>query len=321
MLKSIRSFPEQLTFTPEIIGKVEKFKEKTVVVGGMGGSGAVGDFLADWLGNVVMVKEYKLPGFVDKESFVLLVSYSGNTEETLSLMHECMSTGARCIVVCSGGKLEEVSKDIGFPVFKVPGGYQPREAYGYLLKASVLALYKTGFITEEQFDDFEKSCRRLVSYLSELDNENTITYEVSSKIYRRLPIIYSSFPSVAIRWKNQLNENAKNFAHISTFPEHNHNEIEGFDHPEFIKDKAWLIFLRSDYEHPRVSMRMDIVKDILKDSIVGYSEVRAKGKTKVEQILYLIWFGDFVSYWLAVQNAVDPYRIDRITLLKKTLQP
>jgi len=121
-------------------------------------------------------------------------------------------------------------------------------------------------------------------------------------MYRRLPLIYSdnAILSVAVRWKAQINENANAFAHVMPFPEHNHNEIEGFDHPEFLDTRAWLVFLKTDYDHPRVRMRMEIVEDILRDYVLGSSSVHAKGESKLEQMLYLVWFGDFVSYWLTV---------------------
>lgn len=321
MLNNIKGFPDQLLYDPQIEGKLFEYTYGKVFVVGMGGSGAVADFLADWLNReIVPVKGYNLPGFADEGDLAILISYSGNTEETLSVFEEAIDKGLRCVCISSGGKLKELSLNKGFPFLKVPEGYQPREAYGFLISASVKALKSVGYIDGEVYKEFLESCERLREYLSELSDENSETYEIASKIYKRLPFIYSQFFSVAVRWKNQINENAKNFAHISVFPEHNHNEIEGFDFPEFIKDKSWMVLLRTDYDHPRVNLRMDIVKEILRDNVVGFSEIWARGRSKVEQLLYLIWYGDFVSYWLALQNSTDPYRIDRIKTLKNALK-
>ena len=321
MLENIKKFPDQLQYDPQIEGELFEYPYGKVFVAGMGGSGAVADFLVDWLDKeIIPVKGYNLPGFAVGGDLVILISYSGNTEETLSVFEEVLKKGLKCVCISSGGKLMELSLNKGFPFLKVPEGYQPREAYGFLISASVKALKSVGYIDEETYKEFSESCERLKGYISELSDENSETYEIASKIYKRLPFIYSQFQSVAVRWKNQINENANNFAHISIFPEHNHNEIEGFDFPEFIKDKSWMVFLRTDYDHPSVKLRMDIVKEILRDNVVGFSEVWAKGKSKVEQLLYLIWYGDFVSYWLALQNSTDPYRIDRIKTLKNALK-
>jgi len=321
MIENILSFPEQLKFTPEVKGKPFEYEGDKVFVAGMGGSGAVGDFLLDWLKrDIVVVKGYNLPNFAKPEDLVILVSYSGDTEETLSVLEDALKLGCRCVSITSGGKLEDISLNKGFPVFKVPMGYQPREAYGYLLKACVYSLRLLGYIDEDTYKVFLEASESLNRHKDSLHGEDSPTYEIAAKIYRRIPIIYSQYVSIGIRWKNQINENANNFAHFSAFPEQNHNDIEGFDFPEFIKDKAYLIFLKTDYDHPRVKKRMEIVKDILKDDVVGVSEVEAEGNSEVEQMLYLIWFGDLVSYWLAIQNSTDPYRIDRIKTLKRRLQ-
>ncbi len=321
MIENILSFPKQLKFFPEVKGKFFEYKGDRIFIAGMGGSGAVGDFLLDWLKrDIVVVKGYNLPSFARSEDLVILVSYSGNTEETLSVFEDALKLGCRCVSITSGGKLETLSLNRDFPVFKVPTGYHPREAYGYLLKAGVYALKVLGYIDRDTYNVFVEASEAINRYKDSLQGEDSPTYEIAAKIYRRLPIIYSQYISVGVRWKNQINENANNFAHFSIFPEQNHNDIEGFDFPEFIKDKAYLIFLKTDYDHPRVKRRMEIVKDILKDDVVGISEVNAEGNSEVEQMLYLIWFGDLVSYWLAIQNSTDPYRIDRIRTLKRKLQ-
>ncbi len=321
MINNIKGFVDQLKYDAEVFGKDIEYVGGRVFIAGMGGSGAVADLLADWLEDeIISLKNYTLPKFAKEGDLGIFVSYSGNTEETLAALKEALDRGLKCVCVSSGGKLEEISREKGLLFLKVPGGFQPREAYGFLISATVKALKIVGYLGSEYQREYSYAVDNLSLYLSELSSEDSETYEIAGKIYRRIPLIYSQFYSVALRWKNQINENAKNFAHISVFPEHNHNEIEGFEFPDFFKDKSWIVFLRTYFDHDRVKIRMEAVKEILKDHVVGISEVWAKGESKLEQLLYLVWFGDFVSYWLALMNHVDPYRIDRISALKEHLK-
>ncbi len=321
MIENIRKFPDMLLYEPEVIGEFGNYTGRIAIMG-MGGSAAAGDFFADWSGlDVRTVRHYDLPPFYGEGDTFVAISYSGNTEETLSAYSQAVERGMKGFVITTGGKLREMAEADGVPVVLVPEGYQPREAFGFLLKALVYGAKGMGMIDSVMYESFIKAAENLERYREELDGMDSPTYEIASHMYRRLPLIYSdgAILSVAVRWKNQINENANAFAHVMPFPEHNHNEIEGFDHPEFLDTRAWLIFLKTDYDHPRVKMRMEIVEDILRDFVLGASSVNAKGESKLEQMLYLVWFGDFVSYWLTVEYGGDPYRIDRIKALKGIL--
>ena len=322
MIENIRKFPDMLLYEPDVEGTFKPYEGGRIVIMGMGGSAAAGDLFADWLGlDVRTVRHYDLPPFYGEGDTFVAVSYSGNTEETLSAYSQAVKRGMRGFVITTGGKLREMAKGDGMPVVTVPSGYQPREAFGFLFKALAFGAREMGIIKGEEYGELLKAAEDLKGYREELDGEDSPTYEVASRIYKRLPLIYAdaSIGSVAVRWKNQINENANAFAHVMLFPEHNHNEIEGFDHPEFLDTKAWLVFLKTDYDHPRVRLRMEIVEDLLRDYVLGAYSVGAKGEGRLAQMLYLIWFGDFVSYWLTVEYGGDPYRIDRIRKLKEIL--
>ncbi|NPA80099.1 MAG: bifunctional phosphoglucose/phosphomannose isomerase [Thermotogae bacterium] len=322
MIDNIRKFPEMLRYSPSWRGDFPGYEGGRIAVIGMGGSAAAGDLFADWTGmDVRTVRHYNLPPFYGKGDFFVAISYSGNTEETLSAYGEAIERGMRGFVITTGGKLGAMAERDGVPVVEVPSGYQPREAFGYLFRALVFGAHRSGIIDDALHELSLKAAENLDAYASELDGMDSPTYEVATMLYRRLPLIYADakIGSVATRWKNQINENANAFAHVSLFPEHNHNEIEGFDHPEFLETKAWLLFLKTDYDHPRVRLRMEVVEDLLRDYVMGAESVVARGESLLEQMLYLIWFGDFVSYWLTVEYGGDPYRIDRIRNLKEIL--
>ncbi len=322
MLENIRRFPDMLLWQPEVEGEVPEYSGGRIAIAGMGGSAAAADFFYDWTGkDVRVVRGYDLPPFLSGDDFFVAISYSGNTEETLSAYSQAVDRGMRGFVITTGGKLGEMAARDGYAVLKVPQGYHPREAFGYLLKALVYGARLSGIAGAEDYAEFERAARSIARFQPELDGMDSPTYETASEIYRRVPLIYadSSVFSVALRWKNQINENANAAAFAMPFPEHNHNEIEGFDHPEFLDTKFWIVFLRTDYDHPRVSLRMDLTEEILRDYVLGSRNVRARGESKLEQMLYLVWFGDFVSYWLSVEYGEDPYRIDRIKTLKGKL--
>ncbi|NPB04687.1 MAG: bifunctional phosphoglucose/phosphomannose isomerase [Thermotogae bacterium] len=322
MLENIRKFPQMLLFEPEVVGRIPEFSGGRMLIFGMGGSAAAGDLFTDWSGlDVRVIRGYDVPEYVGDDDYFVAVSYSGNTEETLSAYSGAVKRGLKGFVITTGGKLMERAMADGLGVVRVPEGYQPREAFGYLLRALVAGTHIAGILNEEAFGEFQDVASRMKGHLGELSTQEGRPYEVASALYRRLPFIYSDSAifSVAIRWKNQINENANSFAHAMAFPEHNHNEIEGFEYPELLETRAWLLFLKTDYDHPKVKLRMELVEDILRDFVIGSESIQAKGDSRLEQILYLVWFGDFVSYWLAVQYGTDPYRIDRIRRLKKLL--
>ena len=314
-----------------LMGKSTKIKTspklQNVVVSGMGGSAIAGDLLNDLLNNELKVpifvnRAYDLPSFVGKNTLLFISSYSGNTEETVNAFTEGLKKNANIIVFTSGGKILKNAKRKNIPFIMFPPGYPPRCALGFSF-FSMLGVLKNIFRISITNNDIKNLKRQLYNQQKKLLRlPNKIT-ELAQQLTNKLITVYisSKLASVALRWQTQLNENSKNYLHINFIPEANHNEIVGLHFPKNIIKKIHIIFLRSKYfENRRIKKRFDITFELLKSSISDTTTIYAKGNTKLEEMFSLIYDGDFLSYYLALLNKVDPTDIKRIELLKEKLK-
>jgi len=334
MLGVLERFPEQLREALEIgrseVGLPEAGGISSAVVLGMGGSGISGAAVAAPSAHeikvpVLTVNGYRLPALVDENSLVFAVSYSGNTEETLACVDQALSRNARLVAVTSGGRLAEIAAERDLPLFKVPVGYQPRAALGYLFIPILASLERMGLISgmvrkvSAAADMLEERSREY-SVRTPLDDNPT--KRLASDLVGYLPVIYGSEGPLAVaamRWKTQFNENSKVPAFYHWFPELNHNETVGWQHLEEIGSKCHLIVLREKPEQSRIRKRIEITMDLIKDSVGHITQVCARGDNPIEVLLDLIYFGDFTSVYLALALGQDPTPVTRIEELKRRL--
>ncbi len=313
MLQAIKDFPKQCR---EALGLPQgiaaKGEIRNIVVAGMGGSAIGGDLLKAYLSNanvpVFVNRDYKVPGFVDKNTLVFAVSYSGNTEETLSSFIDARSKNAQIIAITSGGRLaEECDK-----VIKIPAGLQPRAALGYLFFPMLGILHNSGIAKVRNSE-----LNEMISILKQTDKFDSLGAELSKKIKGKIPIIYASenLGAAAFRWKTQINENAKLPAFYNVFSEMNHNEIAGYRG----MDKNFAaVLIRDKYDNERIKKRMDICK-IIMGNAVDVVEAETQGEGLLARMFSAIYLGDFVSYHLAMWNRVDPSPVEIIENMKKKL--
>lgn len=303
---------------------------KNIVVLGMGGSAVGGDLLSDYLADellipIVVIRGYDIPKFVDENSLVFAVSYSGNTEETLSALKGCLEAKARVIALTSGGKLAALAREKNFPVIKVPAGIQPRAAISYLFFPLLKALERLGLI-KERSDEIEET----LNILQELSKEyganspikNNLAKEVALNLYQHLPLVYGSeglLGSVAMRWKTQINENSKWPCFWNVFPELDHNEIVGYEIENSINLQVKIVYLQDKEGSLRVEQRREITRKIIKDKVAEFIVCPTRGKGKMARMFSLIFLGDLASYYLAILNQVDPSPVACIEDLKKEL--
>jgi len=326
MLDIIRSLPDQLKDASQLeIPDIPSGNYRRVMVGGMGGSAISGDVARDVFRDtdfsVETIRGYDLPNYAKPDDTLFVaISYSGNTEETLSLFNQALERGLKVVAITSGGRLAEISRQKGLPLITIPSGYPPRGALGWLFGALVMALERAGL--QGVADSLNKTARFLKDIVGELEGEDTISIDLANKFYRRLPIVYapSDMVGIALRWQAQINENAKQLAHINVLPEMNHNEINGIKHPADIVERSWVVFLKDRDTHPRILRRIAITRELIESDVLGVDEVESKGDSRMERIFYFIWLGDFVSYYLAVYNGEDPIAIPRISHLKDALK-
>ncbi len=336
MYNRVFDFPEQLTEAMKI-GKAWKFDPnafsgiKNIVTVGMGGSGIGGALMRSYMRTKLLVpveicRTYTLPEYVDDETLVIVSSYSGNTEETLAAADDAIGRKAMIAAIGTGGFLEELSRLNDIPLAKVPTGLQPRAALGYLFVLTMIFLEHIG-----QNKGYSKEMEKVILGLQKHrekyieDNSTTINpaKNLAQKLAKKMVVIYSGptlTDAVADRWKSQFCENAKTLAWANQFPEFNHNELVGWSESvEEHKDHLAVVILRDLGDHPQVRQRMNIVGEVIKSRGVDVTDVHTRGETPLERMLSLVQFGDFVSYYLAILNDVDPTPVKVIETLKRAL--
>lgn len=300
-----------------------------VVVLGMGGSGIAGDVMVAVAGPflsvpVVVVKSYDLPDFVGRGSLVFAVSFSGDSEETVEAAGEAADAGASLVAVTSGGELARLADDWGAPVVAVPAGIpQPRAALGALAIPPLIVLEEIGlFPGAAQWVTL--AVEQLVRRRDELVRPGALAEEVARRIGRTIPVVHGAQAlgaTAGLRWKTQVNENAKTPAFSAVYPELCHNDIVGWgQHGDVTRQVMTIVNLRHDAEHPQVVRRFDLVADILREVVADIVEVRAQGEGDLAQLLDLVLIGDFVSLHLAAREGVDPGPVPVLEELKDRLR-
>jgi len=334
MLEALWNLPEQCEEALAIGRKAgipaEYAAVSNIVVTGLGGSAIGGDFLRLFVSDklrvpVIVNRDYTLPNFIDNKTLLFAVSYSGNTEETLSAYSQARERGARIVALTNGGKLREMAARDGVPVIVVPAGISPRAATGYLLIPTLTVLESIGLIEDltAEITDLTATLRNLREQLKpDLAAEHNQAKQLAKRIYGKIPVIWGAGGNTevaAARWKGQINENSKAPAYWNVFPELNHNEIVGFAEPAEMLKHLEIIVLRDKHDHPRVQKRMDISREIIKDVVSGVTEIWSSGEGHLARMFSLTYTGDYVSVYLAALYGIDPTPVKNIDFLKKKL--
>jgi glucose/mannose-6-phosphate isomerase len=308
-----------------------KTKYRDIVCTGMGGSAIGADIARSYaageaLTPIFVNRNYTLPAFVGSGSLVIVSSYSGNTEETISAFKDAVSKGARIMVITSGGALRDLAAQSSIPVISIPPGLQPRAALGYSFFTLIMVLSRIGVISDKtkDIDEAISSLEELkkMSLEPSVREGRNIAKNIARNIYLKIPVIYSNaehMDAVSTRWRGQLAENAKTLASTNTFPEMTHNEIVGWECPEKALKGLAVIMLRDSGDNLSIAKRMDIVKKVLTGLGTKVIEVNSLGKGLLARIFSLVYIGDYVSLYLAVLNKRDPTPVDRIAYLKKEM--
>ena len=332
MARLLADFPDQCSRAIEIAlqSSLPSYKKiDKILVCGMGGSGIGGEILKSVIEPelripLVVNKNYSLPEFVDSKTLVSFVSYSGNTEETLSAYREAAKKKAKMVAITTGGRLGRLAKRDKVPIISIPPGLPPRASLGYLFFSLLITLERLGLVKSKK-----RECQETLRLLKDLRKEFSLSSKVSSnqakrialKLHKNLPLIYTSptLSPVGLRWKGQLSENSKVLAFSNTFPELNHNEIVGWRCLPGILKRCYLIILRDKYDSPRIKKRIEITSKIIRGKACGLDFLYSRGKSLLARLFSLIYLGDWVSYYLAILNRIDPTPVEAIDYLKKEL--
>lgn len=293
---------------------------RNIVVTGLGGSGIGGTIMAQVAEKELKVpltvnKDYFIPSFTDKHTLVIVSSYSGNTEETISAMEGALKAGAKITCVTSGGKIADMAAKNNCDVIKIPGGMPPRACFAYSFTQLFYILEYHKLISSNFRKDLESSVNLLDK------EENAImksANEIAGKLIGKMPVIYceARYEGIAVRFRQQINENSKMLCWHHVLPEMNHNELVGWteNHPEV----AVVMFKNAD-DYSRTKHRMKILSDVVQRYTENFIEIESKGDTQLQRSLYLLHFGDWVTWYIAERKDIDATEVNIIDFLKSEL--
>ena len=293
---------------------------RNVCLIGLGGSAFGGEVAKNYIAGECPVpfgiqRDYTIPSYVDKHTLLICSSYSGNTEETLSALEAAMPRGPKVVIVTSGGKVLEIAKEKGYDHIILPGGYPPRTAAGFSIIQQLFVLKGMGLIK-----DFDAALAEAVAIVKGFDGHEDAKL-IAEQLYNKLPILYSTpeFESIAIRWRQQIEENSKQLAFHHVIPEMNHNELVGWKNPLGILEDMVVLMLRSNLDHPRNAIRMDISRDLMTEYAESVIEINTEGESHLAQLFFLLHLGDWVSLYLAELNKEEATPVKVIDYLKGEL--
>jgi glucose/mannose-6-phosphate isomerase len=325
MDKYIDRFPQQLLEAVEIGLTASDFKLQNplhhIVISGMGGSGIGGLLIKDLLKQrlktpIEVINDYTLPLHCGENTLVICSSYSGNTEETLATFDQALRK--KCMIACvtTGGKLLEKAVKNNLPHIVIPGGMPPRSCLGYSTVAQLFVLKCAGIINDYFIEEIKDAAHLLIN---KRDDIQLSAKTLADQLQQSIPIIYGdvAIQAVVLRWKQQINENAKMHCFCHVIPEMNHNELVAY----YKKNTAIAaVFIRHPNEYPQTARRFELVKELINDKVSCTVAVSSEGNHAIENMFYLIHLGDWMSFYLSVLKGVDPIKIDMLDWLKTALE-
>jgi glucose/mannose-6-phosphate isomerase len=300
-------------------------KPRAIIVAGMGGSAIGGELLKDWARDRMAVpteicREYSLPAYADKNTLVFVVSYSGETEESLSVFLDALKRKCMTACISSGGELRDFALKFGVPHLLVPSGMAPRATLPYLLMPLPVALRKIGLVSEVDGEMSEvQRVLKLVSLENSPQKPHTSNFSktLAASIRGTVPVVYGFgiYRAVAQRLKTQFNENSKIPAKWEYFPELNHNEIVGWEKAQELARSFSVIFIRDSAEPVEIRRRIEVTQELMHRQFRAF-EIWSKGKSTLARMASVVCIGDFTSVYLAILRGVDPTPVKTISLLK-----
>ncbi len=292
-----------------------------VYVAGLGGSGIGADFVSSFIQDECPIpflvrKGYHVPAFVGKHTLAIASSYSGNTEETLIAYEQMKQRGARMICIASGGKLIEKARADGYEYVQVPANSpSPRACLGYSLTVQLWVLHKLGYISDRTIQQIHTSVALLRRESADIKAK---AEQMAAQLHQHIPIIYAEdrMEPVAVRFRQQINENSKALCWHHVIPEMNHNELVGWREKN---PNLAVVYFRNEDDYSRNALRMDINQTIIRQYTDRILEIHSKGNNQVERALYLVHLGDWISWYLAQLRGMDALEVKVIDYLKGEL--
>jgi glucose/mannose-6-phosphate isomerase len=334
MLAEIDSLPDQLLTAYQLGTSFNSSgleNPRILIMAGMGGSAIGADLVSAYVKDKCRVplfvqREYDLPAWAQgKDVLVVVSSHSGNTEESLEVFEQAHKNQCRLLAICTGGALEQKALNYTVPVWKFVHEKQPRAAVGYSFGLQIALLRKLDLIPDPVSEisravDAMNVQKKNVA--AEVPVSKNPAKRMAGQMLGRLVTVVGSdvLAPVARRWSTQINELAKTWSQFEIIPELNHNAIAGAGHPEDLIEKRMVIFLRAASQSQRNKERIDLTMQRYLSEGLFVDYYNAKGESLIDHMWTMLHFGDYVSYYLAVLNGVDPTHIESIAWLKQKMQ-
>lgn len=302
---------------------------RLVCVCGMGGSAISGEYLSDYLSKnsfgtpILVVRGYSLPSYVGEDCLVIAISYSGNTRETLVLLHKALEKNIPSVIISSGGIAAEAARKRGLTLATLPGGYPPRAAFPIIF-STLCGVFEKLFPSQTLL---EKDFLSTLPSLEEATSELSLDIPAASNRAKQtalswrslIPVFITSYPSLGMRMKGQMNENSKKIAYFDLFPELMHNSAQGWKDGS-VKD---FLFIRI-----KVGTEAEELIEKTKYALelaTGNGEPKLdtllfEGSNLLSCLLHATQFVDYVSLYLAVLQGYDPSEMDIISGMKKEFE-
>ena len=325
MKELILQFPQQLK-AEFLHDNKHTFKSgrkevQNICVAGMGGSGIGGDYVKQFIRDHCSVPFYSvktdsIPAFVNEQTLFITSSYSGNTAETLSCLHQAMDKNAQIVCLTSGGEMMEIAKSRGLELINIPPGLPiPRASLGYSIMAQLKVICGSNLVDNRIFEKVSNCSAMLQNSIAEI---NQTASNIADIISKTIPVCYAGdqFGPVLLRFRQQVNENAKSLCGHKLLPEMNHNEIVGWTNST---SGLTVVFFRGTSERKQTTKRLNLTTSLLRNKVDAMTEILAVGDDLIEQSIYLTYLSDWVSYFLAKRNGVDPIEIQMIDKIKSAL--
>ena len=333
MYKSILDFSDNILDAVKLGDSIKFLNDYSsinkIIVAGMGGSAIGGDVTYALVNDEItipylVVRGYNIPTWVDSSTLVICSSYSGNTEETISILGKAQSKGAKVCAITTGGKIGKICEKYNYDKVIIPSGMQPRAALAFSFIPILYILCRLNIISTSITSSLISSSKLIKenSKKYSMKNDDNPVWILAKKIYNKIPIIYADsdrLQTVAVRLKGQICENGKILAYLSVFPEMNHNEIVGWEKNSELFSNYFIIWLFDSDMNERNKVRQKIVMDMLNEIGVDQFKLEVSGDDFIDRFLLLIHYGDWLSYWCAILHKMDPSPVQNIEKLKNKL--
>ncbi len=332
MASVIRRMYDQVDYarTDSTFAPLKDRQVRNAIVVGMGGSALPVDVLNAAFEEaldrpVAVARHYRLPRSVDADTLIILSSFSGNTEETLTVARALPANATTVVIRPAGGRLADLGAARGYPVILVPrlrevAGFQPRCATGYMVTYLARALMDTGLM-----NDVTGQLEDLSAFLRTLDlSDQGLAF--ARRLGQRTPVFYTDDcyeRSVGRIAKIKFNENAKRPAFFSALPEANHNEMIGFSGRSGSYTFAFFGEPATDEIGRAVNQRFEVMKELFRReryTHVAFDQWTMPGRTRLQRIFGTLTYVDWITYWAALLDGNDPTPVRLVEDFKRQLE-